>query len=804
MILSLFTSKNYSKKHAQIRYVLFLILFVILCVLPLRSVSFREDISAMIPAGTDGRIKEDFTLLQKAPLSGSVLITLQSKKVTPEQLINVAKSLSSRFKPPYFILQDYSKTTPQSIIDYLLTQAPNLTTEADLKNLEELTSPNTVAATLKRNKHQLISPIGIGVKKIIVSDPLNLRSLYLKKIASLRFLPHFNTKGQHILNNDQTALLLIAKSQIPMTDSNGGEKLLSNFKQISHSALAENNLKSSDISISLLSGHIYTVANASIIKHDLTTISIVSAVALIILFLFSFRHVGALAIFLAPGIAIMAGLGSTAIFFPNMSTIVIGFGSILMGVSIDFAIHTYFALADRPDDPKQAVRNIKFPILYGAATSCVAFGALYISGIPGIKQLAVFSVVGIIAACSYALLFIPNFCCSFPSISQNTPPRLESKKRGSKKITLIISAILIISGSIIALSNCFDTELKHLGYISENIHNTEKIFTDSWGDLRGHSLLFASGSTQQEALQKNAKVWADITKNLQNEKAINISQVLPDYQAQQDNFSRWRKFWNNNKINETKAILQKEGAKLHFAPKIFDSSIKKLSNPIVPESIQSMRSSSLGFLAEMLIPKTSYQEHVNIITLLPDTERIIKYYTPQKETLLGVRLVAQSKFKQALEFEMEKDILRFIGLSGVLVIILILLLFKNIRRATLAIFPAIFGVISTFSLLSILNIPLNIFHIIALPLVIGLGADYGIFMVFQEVKEATPSTLKAVRISGLTTLAGFGVLVLAKHPSLNSLGATVAIGISSALLCAIFILPRLLNLHYTTNQSKEA
>ncbi len=73
-------------------------------------------------------------------------------------------------------------------------------------------------------------------------------------------------------------------------------------------------------------------------------------------------------------------------------------------------------------------------------------------------------------------------------------------------------------------------------------------------------------------------------------------------------------------------------------------------------------------------------------------------------------------------------------------------------------------------------------------------------MVFQEIKTPSAWTIKAVKISGLTTLAGFGVLVFARHPSLNSLGATVSIGITAALCCAIFILPHLLRL----NEDKHA
>lgn len=215
-----------------------------------------------------------------------------------------------------------------------------------------------------------------------------------------------------------------------------------------------------------------------------------------------------------------------------------------------------------------------------------------------------------------------------------------------------------------------------------------------------------------------------------------------------------------------------------------------------------MEAGPLGFLKELLIPPAGQGKHL-IMTLLPDNKEMVRYFTPTKERQLGARLISQAKFKATLEAEMKDDIIRFISFSGILVLALILILFRNLRRAVLALFPAVFGVAATFGLLGLLQIPLNIFHIVALPLVIGLGADYGIFMVFQEIKSPSQSTVKAVKISGLTTLAGFGVLVFAKHPSLNSLGSTVAAGVSAALICAVFILPHMLRLNNTKADAHE-
>jgi len=74
-------------------------------------------------------------------------------------------------------------------------------------------------------------------------------------------------------------------------------------------------------------------------------------------------------------------------------------------------------------------------------------------------------------------------------------------------------------------------------------------------------------------------------------------------------------------------------------------------------------------------------------------------------------------------------------------------------------------------------------------LILGLGVDYGVFMVMRG--EVDLGTEKAVLVSGLTTLAGFGALALAAHPALHSIGVTVLLGIGGAVPAALLVIPAL-------------
>jgi predicted exporter len=101
------------------------------------------------------------------------------------------------------------------------------------------------------------------------------------------------------------------------------------------------------------------------------------------------------------------------------------------------------------------------------------------------------------------------------------------------------------------------------------------------------------------------------------------------------------------------------------------------------------------------------------------------------------------------------------------------------------------GLASTLALFRLTGTAVNMFHTIALPLVIALSIDYGIFM--QAVLEGRMDRQgrNGVLLSALTTLAGFGSLLLARHPALFSLGMAVSSGIASALASALWLQPLL-------------
>jgi predicted RND superfamily exporter protein len=109
----------------------------------------------------------------------------------------------------------------------------------------------------------------------------------------------------------------------------------------------------------------------------------------------------------------------------------------------------------------------------------------------------------------------------------------------------------------------------------------------------------------------------------------------------------------------------------------------------------------------------------------------------------------------------------------------------------LALVPVVTGLLSMLGIMGMLGIEFNLFNIVATILIIGLCVDYGIFMVCKITEGSDHAADRAVLVSGLTTLAGFGSLVLARHPAMHSIGVTVLLGIGFGIASALLVVPAL-------------
>ncbi len=139
--------------------------------------------------------------------------------------------------------------------------------------------------------------------------------------------------------------------------------------------------------------------------------------------------------------------------------------------------------------------------------------------------------------------------------------------------------------------------------------------------------------------------------------------------------------------------------------------------------------------------------------------------------------------------------------------ILICIHFRTPSSVILSLVPVGIGTLWTCALMALFDIPFNPANIMTLPLVIGIGVTNGVHILNRFAEEHNPSILsrstgKAVIVSALTTIAGFGSLIPAKHQGIQTLGIVMSLGVAMCMIVAVTFLPALLTLAQRMKRAK--
>jgi predicted RND superfamily exporter protein len=173
----------------------------------------------------------------------------------------------------------------------------------------------------------------------------------------------------------------------------------------------------------------------------------------------------------------------------------------------------------------------------------------------------------------------------------------------------------------------------------------------------------------------------------------------------------------------------------------------------------------------------------------------------------GVALIAKE-----LEKVVKKDLAYVVIVVTLSVLLILLFHFRSISRAILSLIPVLCGSLWMLGSMHILGIQMNFLNIIVLPMIIGIGVDSGIHILQRyyaamaqdtdpqhrknsdHLFTAIENTGRAVVITSLTTIIGFGSLAFASFRGIREMGILSILGVSFCLIAALTILPATLKI----------
>jgi hypothetical protein len=203
-----------------------------------------------------------------------------------------------------------------------------------------------------------------------------------------------------------------------------------------------------------------------------------------------------------------------------------------------------------------------------------------------------------------------------------------------------------------------------------------------------------------------------------------------------------------------------------------------------------LRNRFIGVTGKHLLqiyPKENIWERDQQEAFVADLRKVDRHATGTPVQLLEYTTLLKESFEEAALY------------SLIAIALLVFIHFRKVSCVALSLIPVGVGFLWMTGVMGWFGIPFNPANVMTLPLVVGIGVTNGIHILNRFAEELQPSILakstgKAVLVSGLTTIAGFGSLIAAKHQGIESLGYVMATGTATCMAVGLTFLPALLNL----------
>lgn len=714
-------------------------------------INYRENVLVMVPAS----MQKEMRLFQNSPLSKKFFIVVEADS---EAALAAALPLVQEIKT----LKPAPALGPEFLLSYYY-HLPAMWSEQLQGEISPKTAPSAVKEQMQQNMARLYGPEGQFFTDFILADPLGILEVSGKYLKALNITGGaLNFKGGVLTAPDGKSALLIYDAPGDSFDRQTSAELINEVAKINAQAPP-------GARIFAMGAARYTQENNDIVARDVKRVLGISSILMLIIFLIFFRSKGALFIYAVPVLVLIPASVFTFYIFGEISGITLGFGSILMGMAIDYCVYMYYAFkASSPaTEGKKIVRAMAAPIVLSALTSIISFTILYFCAITLFKQIAVFAAGGLALALFIAFAVAPLFFKKTGAVQQD----FKFAPRISRARSLALLGLILLCGAAAFRYVKFDTSLDSLNTVSTQFEADRAAFNKltAGAEQRG-SLLFVFGENEDDALDKSRAI------ALLSGQKLPVSDILLSSKTRAQNTARFHAFWTDEKINEVKKNISAAAEEYGIKPAAFDSFFNFLKTARAPQGTAPFD------LSAVYNPFASGA----VVHIVDAGFKLPSVFEGE------AALISQNLIQSELFYNVMKTLFVLLLIVFIVDALMLSVALKNIKMALLAFLPAACAAAAICIVCAVFGVRLNLFALFTLPLIMGIAADYAIFIIHRHTGDKDLLPPRAVLTAACTSIAGFGALIVAEHKVLFAIGFTITIGIFTAVLVSVFLLPPLL------------
>lgn len=773
------------------------------CVAVMLGARYSTDMSAFLPSRPSARQQLLVDQIRDGALSRLVLIGLQGG--TPAARAQASRDLAARLRADdaFAAVINGDAASRERDEAWLLAQRYALSPQVT----PERFTPEGLRAALQGSIAALGGSAGLALKALLPRDPTGEMSALISQMAGG---PLPNSSEGVWASGDGSLALLAALTAAPGADTDAQERALARLQAAFEAAAPP----ASGVRLLMTGAPVFSVDARRTIRSEVGRLSLAGTLTVFFMMLAFYRSLRNVLIGLLPVVTgIAAAIAAVALGFETVHAITIGFGTTLMGETIDYSI--YFLVQSgaggHPEAARQRARWLRsyWPtIRLGVLTSVCGFAALAFSSFPGLAQLGVYSVAGLLTAAAVTRYVLP----ALPAAP--VPPgsiawlgaRMAALRRAMQALrwpaaACAAAALLIVTSHGAAL---WARGLSGLNPAPLALQKLDERLRSEAGapDLR--FLVIAPAATADGALAAAERAERLLAPWVQRGDILHIdspARFLPSAAAQAARRAALPA------PDDLRQRLQAATSGLPIRPERLEPFVQDVAQARQqpPLTASALQGASFDFaLQTLLLPREGGWAAL-LPLRLPDTlapEGIARLQAAVDQALAGAPEEAAAKTAADAPFFLDLDAqtaalfgqyldeaLLFTSLGAAAILAVLAAALRSARALLRVLPPLAAAVLLVMAAHALAGTPLTLLHLIGLLLIVAVGSNYALF--FNQNISGTQSeggsaaALASLALANVSTLIGFGVLGLSQVPVLHAIGATVGPGALLALLLSM-------------------
>lgn len=792
------------------------LLFLLGCAVVISGTRFTADLSAFLPRAPTAEQRLLVDQLRDGLVSRLILAGIEGGDGPGRAAVSKAMAAALRNDGQFAAIHNGEPVTRQQDQQFLYAHRYALSPDVSPQRFTE----SGLRAAVGESLDLIASPAGLFTKSLLPRDPTGEVAALVGQLdagagAAMR-------DGAWV-SRDGARAVLLAQTAAAGSDTDAQERAMAALRgafqaavqRAGPAAAAADGAAAAPYRLVMSGPGVISVNTRDTIKREVERIALISTAIIVGLLWFAYRSIPALLLGLLPvASGVLAGVTAVSLGFGSVHGLTLGFGTTLIGESVDYAIYLFAQASGRAgaDDDAQAARprwmaGFWPTVRLGVLTSICGFASLLLSGFPGLAQLGLFSIAGLASAALVTRFVLPHLVPArfrmrdLSAVGQRAAGlALHARRLRWPLAVLLVAACAVLVGQ---RDRLWSRELASLSPVPADVQALDTALRADIGAPDVRYLVVVSGPDRETVLQGAERIGARLQPLVAAGTIAGFespARYLPSEATQRARLASLpsRDVLAQRLNTAVSDMPFKPGL---FAPFLDDVEAARTAAPLRREDL---RGTSMALAVDALLTHDGARWSATLPLRAPaDSQRAQGLDASAIRATIGAAGVPNALF---VDLKGESDRLYAgylreamrLSLGGVVAIALLLLVtLRSPRRVAATMLPLAAAALLVTAGLALGDRQLSLLHLVGLLLLVAVGSNYALFFNGAASRRdpasapagLAPGTLASLLLANATTVAGFGLLGFSTLPLLQAIGLTVGPGAVLALLFSAMFAP---------------